>query len=210
MSSFPATNTYYHTLGVARNADQRTIKKQFRRLAKQYHPDVNHTSEANRIFREVYEAYEILSDPQKRDIYDYLLQRQELLRKRREAEEDYGKESRTYQRHRRHAAAEAYRHAKMNYEEFNDSLSGKIEFHMQQLVGLGLITFLFFIGGASLFYAYKFFISDFNGSKVAAYFCFAIGLALIYGVKKTLPSLLGIWFKWFKHNAQHKSDNQKD
>ncbi len=61
---------YYEVLGVSRSADEEEIKKAFRRLAKQYHPDANKEQGAEARFIEVNEAYEILSDPQKRAAYD--------------------------------------------------------------------------------------------------------------------------------------------
>jgi molecular chaperone DnaJ len=62
---------YYETLGVPRDASQEDIKKAYRRLAKQYHPDVNKDDpQANEKFKEINEAYEVLSDPQKRAQYD--------------------------------------------------------------------------------------------------------------------------------------------
>ncbi len=61
---------YYEILGVSRNASEDEIKKAFRRLARQYHPDVNKESGAEARFKEVSEAYEILSDPEKRQRYD--------------------------------------------------------------------------------------------------------------------------------------------
>jgi molecular chaperone DnaJ len=61
---------YYEVLGVARNASEDDIKKAFRRLARQYHPDVNKEHDAEARFKEVNEAYEVLSDPQKRQMYD--------------------------------------------------------------------------------------------------------------------------------------------
>ena len=61
---------YYEVLGVARNASDDDIKKAFRRLARQYHPDVNKDKDAEARFKEVNEAYEVLSDPQKRQMYD--------------------------------------------------------------------------------------------------------------------------------------------
>ncbi|HUR16510.1 MAG TPA: DnaJ domain-containing protein, partial [Candidatus Limnocylindrales bacterium] len=64
---------YYATLGVPRTASQADIKKQFRKLARQHHPDVNRgDSEAERKFKEVSEANEVLSDPDKRKLYDQL------------------------------------------------------------------------------------------------------------------------------------------
>ena len=61
---------YYEVLGVTRNASDDDIKKAFRRLARQYHPDVNKDKDAEARFKEVNEAYEVLSDPQKRQMYD--------------------------------------------------------------------------------------------------------------------------------------------
>ncbi len=60
----------YDLLGVARDADGDTIKKAYRRLARQLHPDVNPDPETQERFKEVSRAYEVLSDPQKRAAYD--------------------------------------------------------------------------------------------------------------------------------------------
>lgn len=60
----------YELLGVARDADADAIKKAYRRLARQYHPDVNPDPEAQERFKEISRAYEVLSDPQKRASYD--------------------------------------------------------------------------------------------------------------------------------------------
>jgi len=61
---------YYEVLGVSRSATEEEVKKAFRRLAKQYHPDANKEQGAEARFIEVNEAYEVLSDPQKRAAYD--------------------------------------------------------------------------------------------------------------------------------------------
>jgi molecular chaperone DnaJ len=61
---------YYDVLGVARNATPDEVKKAFRRLAMQYHPDRNQEDGAEARFKEVNEAYEVLSDPERRAMYD--------------------------------------------------------------------------------------------------------------------------------------------
>src|SRR5215475_4519119 len=62
---------YYETLGVEKGADQETIKKAFRKLAMQYHPDRNPGDKtAEHKFKELNEAYDVLKDDQKRAAYD--------------------------------------------------------------------------------------------------------------------------------------------
>ena len=67
MSSAP---DLYETLGVDRGASSSDIKKAYRQLAKEFHPDVNQSSGAEVRFKEVSAAYEVLSDPEKRQQYD--------------------------------------------------------------------------------------------------------------------------------------------
>jgi len=61
---------YYEILGVDRNASEEEIKRAFRRLAFQYHPDRNKNSDAEERFKEINEAYQVLSDPERRAAYD--------------------------------------------------------------------------------------------------------------------------------------------
>ena len=61
---------YYELLGVPRDASHADIKRAFRRLARELHPDVSEAPDAERSFRAVAEAYEVLSDPERRRTYD--------------------------------------------------------------------------------------------------------------------------------------------
>lgn len=70
-----STNTHYTTLGVGINATEKEIKRAFRNMVKKYHPDTNHTKEADQKIREITEAYEVLSDVEKRKAYDNDLKR---------------------------------------------------------------------------------------------------------------------------------------
>ena len=63
---------YYEILGVKRDASGAEIKSAYRKLARKYHPDVNKTKEAEEKFKDINEAYEVLSDKQKRQRYDSL------------------------------------------------------------------------------------------------------------------------------------------
>ena len=61
---------YYEVLGVPRDAGDADIKRAFRKLARELHPDVSSAPEADKDFREVAEAFEVLSDPERRATYD--------------------------------------------------------------------------------------------------------------------------------------------
>lgn len=63
---------YYEILGVSRTASQAEIRKAYRKLAKEHHPDVNKESGADERYKEINEAYEVLKDPEKRQKYDTL------------------------------------------------------------------------------------------------------------------------------------------
>ena len=61
---------YYDVLGLSRTADERDIKSAFRRLARELHPDVSTEPDAEQRFKEVVEAYEVLSKAETRRLYD--------------------------------------------------------------------------------------------------------------------------------------------
>src|ERR1700759_3636087 len=63
---------YYSALGVARDASEDDIRKAYRKLARKYHPDVSKEADADAKMREINEARDVLSDPEKRAAYDQL------------------------------------------------------------------------------------------------------------------------------------------
>src|SRR5256884_9050299 len=67
-----AFRDYYEVLGVPRDASAEDIRRAYRKLAREYHPDVNKDPAAEDRFKEVSEAYEVLRDPEKRERYDRL------------------------------------------------------------------------------------------------------------------------------------------
>src|SRR5205814_1452513 len=98
----PQYKDYYQTLGVARTASERELKSAYRRLARQYHPDVNKDPKATERFKLINEAYEVLSDPKKRSKYDQLGADWERI----EREQEF---ARQYQSQPGRAAAQAAR-----------------------------------------------------------------------------------------------------
>jgi molecular chaperone DnaJ len=64
------TRDYYEILAISRSADEEDIRRSFRRLARQYHPDVCQEEDAHERFKEINEAYQVLCDPEKRRTYD--------------------------------------------------------------------------------------------------------------------------------------------
>ena len=72
--------THYDNLHIPRDADEQTIRQAYRRLSKQYHPDLNPSEDASRIMQLINRAYEVLSDPEKRAEHDRWIQQQEAPR----------------------------------------------------------------------------------------------------------------------------------
>src|ERR671929_904184 len=70
MSTGSTKRDYYDVLGVARDAGEADIKRAFRRLARELHPDVSEAPDAEERFREVAEAYQVLSNRETRELYD--------------------------------------------------------------------------------------------------------------------------------------------
>ncbi|XP_028829341.1 dnaJ homolog subfamily B member 5 [Denticeps clupeoides] len=66
----PAVKDYYAVLGVTSESNEEEIRRAYRRLALRYHPDKNHEEDAEEKFKEIAEAYDVLTDPEKRSLHD--------------------------------------------------------------------------------------------------------------------------------------------
>lgn len=173
--------TYYDVLGVAQKASEEEIKSSFRQLAKKFHPDKNKSAGASEKFREVYIAYDILSDTYKRKVYDLLLIRRKQILNEKQYKPNY---------YRASPEREKYTYHKQS-EEIEPSV---FVFHLRQVLAL-LITLIILSGGGFLLGAgfYLIFLTKFNGSLVSGYFCSALGFGLVYSTLKAVKVIFLIW-----------------
>ncbi len=102
-----ATKDYYDVLGVGKNADAKEVKRAFRKLAKKFHPDANpEDPTAADKFKDINEAYEVLSDPEKRQQYDRFGQ--------------------NFQQYQNMGGSNPYGNVNVNFEDMQDSPFGDL------------------------------------------------------------------------------------
>lgn len=109
---------YYQTLGVTNDVSADELKKQYRRLARKYHPDVSKEPNAEAQFKAVKEAYEVLKDPEKRRAYDQLGQQWQRGQSGFEPPPDWAYQSQRSQTHQPHTN-------EADFSDFFDSLFGQ-------------------------------------------------------------------------------------
>ena len=115
-----ASKDYYTTLGVARAASQQEIKKAYRRLARQHHPDINPgNKEAEARFKQINEAYEVLSDKKKRAKYDRYGEQWQHAEQFEQAEREASRQS-----YARPGGASGFRFASGNIDSLFDEILG--------------------------------------------------------------------------------------
>lgn len=108
-------STYYYILGILENADSTEVKKAFRKLAKQYHPDLNSAENAQEKFIEVEVAYSCLSGSKSRLAYDRLLKLQRMERANPRVKQKYQQD---VNRRTRTGTHRAQSHSKMSYKQY--------------------------------------------------------------------------------------------
>ena len=156
--------TYYEILGLRASASAEEIKRAYRKKAMESHPDVNPTPGAGEIFLQVNEAYAILSDVQKRTVYNQKLRDQAA----RAAGNAYAQHAPAgaqaaseadFQQYVRQARAQAATNARMNYQDFKRTRFGKAEasiFLYLQFLILGVFfllgTFILLAPFAAVFF----------------------------------------------------------
>lgn len=109
---------YYQILGVSKFASKEEIRKTYRRLAHEFHPDKNKSTDAQQKFIEITEAYKILIDSEKRDSYDNLFSNSSHEKKEQKHENNYDDIFNRYSRWQREAQSEAQTESKMSFEDF--------------------------------------------------------------------------------------------
>ncbi len=142
-------NTYYEILGLRASASAEEIKRAYRKKAMESHPDVNPTPGAGEIFLQVNEAYAILSDTQKRNVYNQKL-RDQAARAAGNAYAQHAPGGQAagdvdFQQYVRQARAQAATNARMNYQDFKRTRFGKAEasvFLYLQFLVLGVFFLL--------------------------------------------------------------------
>jgi len=112
---------YYQILNLSKEAGIKEIRKSYRRLALQLHPDVNNSADANERFIELGEAYEVLKNPVSRKRYDNLYDYQILKRKPKQSG-DYQRKKQTWEevlrKKQKQGAKKAESRRKENYKSF--------------------------------------------------------------------------------------------
>ncbi len=172
---------YYNILGIKPDSEIVEIKKAYRKLAFRFHPDKNNSLDAAKLFIEIHEAYQVLSDPLKRAKYDNL---HNLIKSNREAQETeevmiFNQESSNLGKEK------AKQYSQMSYEEYRKYILKEINLHFSYtfhyltiiIVSMAALFFLISIIGDLLKR------SDFN----LGYFLYSIGsIAIVRQLYKNL------------------------
>ena len=169
---------YYKVLNISENATLKEIKKAFRVLAKEFHPDKNKSSDASLKFREVFEAYEILKDKSTKDIFDEN-RRKFYNKKSAEFNNEKYTKSETYEYVKREANKRAEYFSKMTFDDF---LQSSI-FMLKKATSKFALLLMFLFGLFMIFFG---FFATVNTTNIEGFgflimlFCFAFGGTLIY------------------------------
>lgn len=197
MATLMALPDYYKILGLTQASSQDEIKRAFRKLAKETHPDVCKDIGANDRFVEINEAYAILSDPEKRKSYHTQLirQRENLSRpyaqrtQERQTTNTTSNPSRDYNEWVRQARERADREARMNWKDFERTRFDETELRMYFVLQIFMFGFAGFL---SLFIMLFPILLMFNFHWTFVFFCLGtvpLGMKLMVEAQKGLKAI---------------------
>ena len=175
---------FYAILELPPEATQLEIKQSFRRLAKLYHPDVNNDPDAERRFKLIYIAYDILNDAYKRSIYDEL----QLIR--------IAEETIRMRRWKRSASRRADQFADMEFENFENKTRGDIKFHTEQSIGIIFSFCILCLGFGGVLLGSEFVINTPGESRIlAGCLMWLFGGALLFTGARAVLDVFKEWHK---------------
>ncbi len=169
---------YYKVLNISENATLEEIKKAFRKLAKEFHPDKNKSDDASLKFREVFEAYEILKDKITKDIFDE--RRRKFYNKKRNVfDNEKNTKSETYEYVKKEANKRAEYFSRMTFDDF---LQSSI-FILKKTISKFTLILMFLFGLFMIFFGFFALVNTNNNEGfgfLIMLFAFAFGGTLIY------------------------------
>lgn len=138
---------YCNILEISRNANALSIKRAFRKLALEYHPDVNKNSHAHLKFIEITEAYEVLIDPIKRTEYDQLYDLFHSPKNTGIPETQYQDKQEKWQDF---ASQKANEYSEMEIDELMRHILDEVKFHGRPIARIGCLSYIFIFTGIVL------------------------------------------------------------
>ena len=148
---------FYRILGLNRNCSTQDIKSAYRRLAQEWHPDKNKSSNAHEKFIEIHEAYEFLSNPDKRKFYDSL-HNTETKKDIVASPKSTQQQRQTYEKFEKEAHMKAEYYSRVSFDKyFTDFLSGidKVQRGCGYIFSVGWAIFFMICGGYGLILYFK-------------------------------------------------------
>jgi curved DNA-binding protein CbpA len=180
---------YYKILDINKDADTEEIKKAFRRKALKYHPDVCKLKDANNIFIEIYEAFEILSDPIKRRAFD-----NSNIFKEKMTDVYTSSTNTNYETWVNDAKTKAESHSKMKYGEYKKNVMDDIIQTTRTTINIGCLAYIALMGVLGLYGFFKG-LGQFNRHERDDY-TFVIGL--VFFIIPALPLVIALSNKYLK------------
>lgn len=202
----------YDILEIDASASEREIKGAFRKLAKRYHPDVNDSQDASAKFKKIYTAYEVLTDPGKKMLYDQM--RTETVYSRPNTTSSTASQQNPYHHQdisewEQKANAKADKYAHMRYGEFKKAELKGLDFVQHQVVLTISIIFFFLFGGILLTVSLSIVKTYLNQmtqfpSLIGALFLAILGIFMLKQVLELTKAL----FRTFKEKWEHKAEKK--